>query len=154
MVFLRKSSDSHSVRIAMRIRSALLVLLIGGGLGGCSVSMPMAGFIDNDPTGSVKPRAVEANPYDPDDWKQAERAIASALKSEEAAVPAGWTNPDTGRKGRVTAVAAPFKRAGVLCRAMIGRIEDGENIRQWQGVGCRSEGDRVVLEDVSPWRGL
>ena len=154
MVFLRKSSGSHDVVLAARIRAALLILVVAGGAGGCSVSMPLPGFIDNDPTGSIKPRAGGANPYEPGDWKQAEPAIASALKSEAAAEPIGWTNPDTGRKGRVTAVAAPFRREGSVCRALIGRIEDGEAIREWQGVGCRADGERVVLEDVSPWRGL
>ena len=154
MVLLRKSSDRHNARFAARIRLGVAALFVAVGLGGCSVSVPLAGFIDNDPVGSIKPRAAEANPYDASDWKPAERAIASALKAEDSADPTRWTNPDTGRKGRVAAVAAPFKRDGAVCRALIGRIEDGDAVREWQGVGCRGEGERVVLEDVSPWRGL
>ena len=154
MVFLRKSSDSRSAALLARIRSGFLMFAVTGGIGDCSVSMPLPGFIDNDTTGSLKPRAAAANPYDPGDWKKAEPAVASALKSGEAADPADWSNPDTGRKGQVAAVAAPFKRDGSVCRALIGRIQEGETIREWQGVGCRGEGERVVLEDVSPWRGL
>ena len=49
-------------------------------LAGCSISMPIPGLIDNEPLGSIQPRAhASANPVDPADWALARPALRSPV---------------------------------------------------------------------------
>ncbi len=119
--------------------------------------MPIPGLIDNDPTGSIKPRpSASANPFDSGDWREAEPALRAAMRAEAPAPPSTWSNPETGRRGRFISVAGLFKREGEACRAFLAKVEepDGETAKQWQGVGCERGEGQIVLEDVAPWPGL
>ena len=123
--------------------------------------MPIPGFVDDDPVGAIKPKAsASANPFEAADWKAAEPALRAAMRAQASAAPSIWSNAETGRRGQFLAVAGPFKRAGEECRAFLASIEgkaeasrDSE-AKILQGVGCKGEGDEIVLEDVAPWKGL
>jgi hypothetical protein len=126
-------------------------------LAGCSIPLP--GFIDDQPTGSIKPKAappVLSSAYDSSDWRLAEPALSTTLRAKNADQPGAWSNPDTGTHGEFLAVAGSFERDGRPCRAFVARVigKDGAPVKTLQGVGCPREGEEAAIYDVSPWTGL
>jgi hypothetical protein len=126
-------------------------------LAGCSIPLP--GFIDDQPTGSIKPKAAPAalsTAYDSHDWRLAEPVLSATLRAKDGDQPGGWSNPDTGTHGEFLAVAGSFERDGRLCRAFVARVvgKDGAPEKTLQGVGCPREGEEAAIYDVSPWTGL
>jgi hypothetical protein len=123
--------------------------------------MPIPGFVDDEPIGSIKPTAAApVNPFEAADWRIAEPALRAAMRAQSSAPPSTWSNSDTGRHGQFLAVAGPFKRAGRDCRAFLASIEPksegsaDEEAKVLQGVGCKRGAEEIVLEDVAPWKGL
>src|SRR4051794_3479599 len=100
-------------------------------LSGCS--MPIPGFIDPAPTGSVKSAGY---PFASEDWPKAEPALIAAIRAGAADDPALWSNAETGRKGSIVAVGARFNRAGATCRAFVARIGENDATRAVQGDAC------------------
>jgi len=126
-------------------------------LAGCSIPLP--GFIDDQPTGSIKPKAAPAvlsSAYDSSDWRLAEPVLSATLRAKSADQPGAWSNPDTGKHGEFLAVAGSFERDGHPCRAFVARVvgKDGAPVKTLQGVGCPREGEEAAIYDVSPWTGL
>ena len=117
--------------------------------------MPLPSFIDNEPTGSIKPRtSTLSSLYDSRDWRIAEPTLATSLRATGQAEPALWSNPETGDRGEFVAVASSFARDGRSCRAFIAKLVDGGEAKTLQGVGCPAESGEVAVYDVSPWIGL
>jgi hypothetical protein len=141
-------------------RSAALAFAAAGlALAGCSVSMPLPGFIDDEPIGAIKPKAAPATlsaAYDPRDWRLAEPALSASLRAKDGGEPGTWSNPETGAHGEFVAVAGSFERDGRPCRAFVARVvgKTGAPDKSFQGVGCLREGQEAALYDVSPWTGL
>ena len=127
-------------------------------LAGCS-SIPLPGFIDDQPTGSIKPKAAPAalsSAYDSRDWRLAEPVLSATLRAKDGDQPGAWSNPETGTHGEFLAVAGSFERDGRPCRAFVARVvgKDGAPVKTLQGVGCPREGEEAAIYDVSPWTGL
>ena len=128
-------------------------------LAGCAVSIPLPGFIDNEPTGSIKSKSTPAalsSAYDSRDWRLAEPVLSATLRAKNGDPPGAWSNPETGAHGEFLAVAASFERDGRRCRAFVARVvgKDGAPDKTLQGVGCLREGEEAAIYDVSPWSGL
>ena len=126
-------------------------------LAGCSISLP--GFIDDQSTGSIKPKAAPAalsSVYDSQDWRLAEPVLSATLRAKDDDQPAAWSNPETGKHGEFLAVAGSFERDGRPCRAFVARVvgKDGAPDKTLQGVGCPREGEEAAIYDVSAWSGL
>ncbi len=137
-----------------RVR-AFAAALAALALAGCSISMPLPSFIDNEPTGSIKPESPPlSSAYDSRDWRIAEPVLAASLRAPEPAEPARWSNAETGDHGEFVAVAGTFARKGQSCRAFLARLSDGKDAKTLQAVGCPSESGEVAIYDVSPWTGL
>ena len=124
-------------------------------LAGCSISMPIPGLIDNEPLGSIQPRAhASANPVDPADWALARPALGAALKASDDAGPSLWSNPKSHASGAFLAVGPAFARDGAECRAVIARIGSGDAATRWRGLGCRREDDSLAFEDAERYSEL
>jgi hypothetical protein len=126
-------------------------------LAGCAVSLP--GFIDDQPTGSIRPKSVPAalsSAYEPRDWRLAEPVLSATLRAKDGDAPGAWSNPETGTHGEFIAVAGAFERDGRPCRVFVARVvgKDGAPDKTLQGVGCPREGEEAAIYDVSPWSGL
>ena len=126
-------------------------------LAGCSIPLP--GFIDDQPTGSIKPKAAPAvlsSAYDSSDWRLAEPVLSATLRAKDGDPAGAWSNSDTGTHGEFLAVAGSFERDGHPCRAFVARVvgKDGAPVKTLQGVGCPREGQEAAIYDVSPWTGL
>ena len=119
----------------------------------------LPGFIDDEPTGSIKPKAAPAalsSTYDSHDWRLAEPVLSATLRAKDGDPPGAWSNPETGTHGEFVAVAGSFERDGRPCRAFVARVvgKDGAPVKTLQGVGCPREGEEAAIYDVSPWSGL
>jgi surface antigen len=128
-------------------------------LAGCSIAIPLPGLIDDEPVGTIKPKAGTAalsGAYDPADWRLAEPALSTALRAKEGGERDQWSDPDTGNHGEFVAVAGAFTREGRPCRAFVARIvgKAGTADKTLQGVGCPREGEEAAVYDVSAWSGL
>jgi 17 kDa outer membrane surface antigen len=129
--------------------------LLAFSLGGCSISIPLGRFMDDDATGSIKAAASPLSPdLDMKDWRIAEPILARALQSGEPAAPARWANPDSGRSGAFQPVAGAFPREGKPCRAFVARIVVAEGSKMLQAVGCPDEAGAVAIDKVEPWKGI
>ena len=136
---------------------ALLALTIALAQSGCAMSVALPSFFGDDSTASIKPAPASPTLADVDaqDWPLAEPALAKALRAEASA---NWSNPATGKSGAFLGVAASFNRAGQICRAFIARIELSAAApapaQAMQGIGCLAQGERVVLSDLTPYKGF
>ena len=140
-----------------RRAAAFAVAAAALALGGCAIPLP--GFIDDAPTGSIKPKAnatALSSAFDSRDWRLAEPALSAALRSKEGDQPGTWSNPETGARGEFLAVAGSFERDGRPCRAFVARVtgKDGSPDKTLQGVGCPREGEEAAIYDVAPWSGI
>jgi len=126
-------------------------------LAGCAIPLP--GFIDDQPTGAIKPKTAPAalsSAYDSRDWRLAEPVLSATLRAKDGDQPGAWSNSETGAHGEFLAVAGSFERDGPPCRAFVARVagKDGAPAKTLQGVGCPREGEEAAIYDVSPWSGL
>jgi hypothetical protein len=129
--------------------------LLALGLAGCSMSIPLKSFMNNDTTGSIKPVSSPLSAdLDMKDWRIAEPVLAQALKSGEPEAAAHWSNPDSGRSGAFQPVAATFAREGRPCRAFVARIVATDGPKMLQAIGCPEADGMVALDKVEPWKGL
>ena len=138
---------------ALAFAAAALALALAG----CAIPLP--GFIDDQPTAAVKPKAAPAalsSAYDSRDWRLAEPVLSATLRAKNGEQPGAWSNPETGAHGEFLAVAGSFERDGRPCRAFVARVagKDGAALKSLQGVGCPREGEEAAIYDVSPWSGL
>ena len=154
-----RASAPHRTNARGRLSLAALGLLALGllapGLAGCSMSIPLKSFMNNDTTSSIKPTSSPlSTDLDMKDWRIAEPVLAQALQSGEPETAAHWSNPDSGRSGAFQPVAATFSREGRPCRAFVARIVVADGPKTLQAIGCQEADGMVALDRVEPWKGL
>lgn len=132
-------------------------------LGGCSIPLPgmnalSSPEVDYQPTGSIrKTAAPPASPLSPrldvEDWRRARAALATALDPQGNGSSVAWDNPQSGRRGTFTPVAAPYPVDGQVCRAFIAKIDGSDTKEAIQGSACRVAGtDDWDVKDLKPFR--
>lgn len=151
---INPSSFSSEWRDAAGRRAARIApsALFFAWLAGCSVSIPIPGFVDPEPTGAIKAKAAPL--FDPQDWKTVEPALREAMRAQASSAPIAWSHEATGRRGKLLPVAAPFVREGASCRAFVAETTEHEETKSWQAVACAKDGEDVAVSDVAPWKGL
>ncbi len=156
IVLLNCKRESFRRRVGARAARPALGLALGAlVLAGCSISMPLPSLVDDEPTGSIKPKVASlASAYDSRDWRIAEPVLAASLRAPGPAEPALWSNAETGHHGAFVTVAGTFAREGRSCRAFVARLVDGKDAKTLQAVGCPIESGEVAVYDVAPWTGL
>jgi hypothetical protein len=130
-------------------RRIIAAAALAAGLGGCSMSIP--GFIDRQPTGSIRPKTY---PFAAEDWSVVEPVLRASLRAEEGADPATWANADSGRRGEVLGVGRAFTRDGAVCRTFTARIEEAGASRRMQATGCESRDKDLAISDAAPFKGI
>jgi surface antigen len=117
---------------------------------GCSLSFPMAGFVD-DPiaTGSIaRTDALLFKALDQEDGRRARAALAVALDPQGNGASVAWSNPQSGAKGSFVATAVPFTEGSHVCRAFRADVEpDPRSAHAVEGSACRgAEGEWTVSD--------
>jgi len=109
--------------------------------------MPIPGFIDPAPTGSIKSPTY---PFAQEDWPKAQAALIAAVHADDAAE---WRNADSGGQGTVVGVGPAYAKAGATCRAFEARIGNGDEKHAIQGAACEKDG-KATISDVGAFHGV
>jgi surface antigen len=161
---LRSLNRSDLYRVRRRIGlpaigslgAALTAILIGFGLGGCSVGRNDSAFAQmegGDVTGSIAP-VKPTSGTDPTDADLAfARTAASDVLtkgSKDSSQP--WENPSTGARGSVTPLANAYSAEGRTCRDFLASYVNGTSESWMQGSACRAERGRWDVHTLKPWK--
>ena len=132
--------------------TALTLILIGLGTGGCSMSRTdaaMARYMNDDVTGSI--------PAPPKAPTQTDLAIARTAASDilakgdkDASQP--WENPQTGARGSVTPLASSYAEDGRTCRDFLASYVNGDTESWLQGAACKGGNGRWEIHTLKPWK--
>ncbi|OYU91528.1 MAG: hypothetical protein CFE29_01155 [Bradyrhizobiaceae bacterium PARB1] len=140
----------------------MTAILIGTGLGGCSIMRsddgPFAKMEGGDVTGSIAPGSISsmAQPasYDPTeaDLALARNAASDVLTrgSKDSSQP--WENPATGARGSVTPLANAYVAEGKTCRDFLASYVNGTTESWMQGAACKGERGRWDVRTLVPWK--
>lgn len=135
---------------------ALVAILIGIGLGGCSLSRGGA-FADlqddNDITSSLG-LAAAPEPQSPTDGDLAfaRNAASDVLTKGSKDSSQSWENSATGARGSVTPIAASYTTDGRICRDFLASYVNGRSESWLQGAACRSDRGRWEIQTLRPWK--
>jgi surface antigen len=127
----------------------MTAILIGAGLGGCSVSRSSDAFAqmmgDKTITGSIGPTDG--------DLAFARNAASDVLTKGDKDSSQPWENPATGARGSVTPLAASYTADdGRTCRDFLASYVNGTSEAWLQGAACRSEHGRWDVHSLKPWK--
>ena len=135
----------------MRVVSAGVLLCVGFGVAGCSMSYQMESyFADKTPTGSVsvKPAAMPADR----DLAYAKAAAQEVLRKGEKDASLDWENPATGARGTVTPIASSYVQDGQTCRDFLASYVT-KSAQAWlQGEACREPLGAWQVRALKPWK--
>ncbi|UGV27914.1 hypothetical protein E0H22_20865 [Rhodopseudomonas boonkerdii] len=140
----------------------MTAILIGTGLGGCSVMRdndgPFARMDGGDVTGSITPGSMsptaQSASYDPTeaDLALARNAASDVLTrgSKDSSQP--WENPVTGARGSVTPLSNAYVAEGKTCRDFLASYVNGTTESWMQGAACKGERGRWDVRTLVPWK--
>jgi len=135
--------------------AAMTVILIGVGLGGCSLSRPdgaLAKIDDNEVTGSIGAARPAALAPTESDLAFARTAAADVLTKGDKDSSQPWENPETGARGSVTPLAQAYSSDGRTCREFLASYVNGASESWLQGAACQSERGQWEIHTLKPWR--
>jgi surface antigen len=133
----------------------MTVILIGVGLGGCSLSRPdgaLAKIGDNEVTGSIGAVRPAALAPTESDLAFARTAASDVLTKGDKDSSQPWENPETGARGSVTPLAQAYSSDGRTCREFLASYVNGGSESWLQGAACQSELGRWEIQTLKPWR--
>jgi hypothetical protein len=134
---------------------AIAAILIGAGLGGCSIGRNEGAFAKmegGDITGSITPGVSAAGPEPTEaDLVFARTAASDVLTKGGKDSSQPWENPSTGARGSVTPLANAYSEDGRTCRAFLASYVNGRSETWMQGAACK-DGARWDVRSLKPWR--
>ena len=131
------------------------LILIGLGIGGCSVSRPDNAFArmgDNEVTGSIGPAKPPGPAPTEADLAFARDAASDVLTKGDKDSSQPWENPETGARGSVTPLAKAYTSDGRTCRDFLASYVNGSNESWLQGAACQTGEGRWEIHTLKPWR--
>jgi surface antigen len=134
----------------------MTLILIGAGLGGCSLSRTdgaLARMDDNDTTASLGPTQGSGPAPTETDLAFARNAASDVLTKGDKDASQPWENPETGARGSVTPLAQAYTSDGRTCRDFLASYVNGSNESWLQGAACQIGHDgRWEIHTLKPWR--
>jgi surface antigen len=135
----------------------MAAILLGAGLGGCSVFRSNGAFAqmqgDKGITGSIGGTAPSSDGPTDGDLAFARNAASDVLTRGLKDSSQPWENPATGARGSVTPLATPYTADdGRTCRDFLASYVNGNSETWLQGAACRSEHGRWDVHSLKPWR--
>jgi surface antigen len=142
---------------AIRPAGAVMTLiLIGFGVGGCSVSRnegALAKMDDKDFTGSIAAAPANASAPTESDLAFARNAASDVLTKGTKDSSQPWENPETGARGSVTPLAQAYSAEdGRTCRDFLASYVNGRTETWLQGAACQTGHGRWEIHTLKPWR--
>lgn len=136
--------------------AALILILIGLGTAGCSMSPQGGAFaqlIDDDVTGSIDPPHAKAKQPSASDLALARNAASDVLAKGVKDASQPWENPQTGARGEVTPLASAYAGdQGRTCRDFLASYVNGDTQSWLQGAACKAGHGRWEIQTLKPWR--
>ena len=138
---------------AIRPAGAVVTLiLIGFGVGGCSVPRYEGAFARmdaKDRTGSIAGASAPTE----SDLAFARNAAADVLTKGTKDSSQPWENPETGARGSVTPLSEAFSAEdGRTCRDFLASYVNGRTETWLQGAACQTGHGRWEIHTLKPWR--
>jgi hypothetical protein len=133
----------------------MTLILIGVGVGGCSMSRTDSAFAkmdDGEPTGSVAPAKPHAPLPTDADLAFARNAASDVLTKGDKDSSQPWENPETGARGSVTPLAQIYSSEGRTCRDFLASYVNGTSETWLQGAGCQTGHGRWEIHTLKPWK--
>jgi surface antigen len=136
---------------------AMIAILIGVGLGGCSMTRPDGPFAQmdsNDFTGSIRAAVLPARDNGPTeaDLALARMAASDVLTKGDKDSSQPWENPTTGARGSVTPLATAYSTDGRTCRDFLASYVKDRTESWMQGAACRTAEGHWEIHSLKPWR--
>jgi surface antigen len=130
-----------------------LLVLIGVGAGGCSISRldGALGRSDGDVTGSVSLAKAGPGPTETD-LAFARNAASDVLTRGDKDASQPWENPETGARGSVTPLAQAYSSEGRTCRDFLASYVNGSSESWLQGAACQTGHGQWEIHTLKPWR--
>jgi surface antigen len=134
--------------------AAMIAILIGAGVGGCSMARKDSAFAQmegSDVTGSIASPSSSSGPTETD-LALARNAASDVLTNGDKDSSQPWENPSTGARGSVTPVAAAYTSDGRTCRDFLASYVKDRSESWLQGAACKSAEGRWEIHTLRPWR--
>jgi surface antigen len=107
---------------------------------------------DQEVTGSIKPRRVNAVAPTDGDLAFARNAASDVLTRGNKDSSEPWENPETGARGSVTPLAQAYSSEGRTCRDFLASYVNGSSQSWLQGAACKSSQGRWEIHTLKRWR--
>jgi surface antigen len=134
----------------------LATVLIGVGVGGCSLSRTDSGwgkFPGGDATGSIGAATQERSVVPTEsDLAFARNAASDVLTRGNKDASQPWENPETGARGSVTPLAQAYTSEGRTCRDFLASYVNGRSESWLQGAACKTGHGQWEIHTLRPWR--
>jgi surface antigen len=141
---------------AIRPGAVVTLILIGFGVGGCSVPRNEGAFAKmgaKDLTGSIAAAQAGASVPTESDLAFARNAAADVLTKGTKDSSQPWENPETGARGSVTPLAEAYSAEdGRTCRDFLASYVNGRTESWLQGAACQTGHGRWEIHTLKPWR--
>jgi surface antigen len=136
--------------------TTLILILIGFGAGGCSLSRNDFAFAKmgkKDFTGSVGTAQAGAAGPTESDLAFARNAASDVLTKGTKDSSQPWENPETGARGSVTPLAQAYPTEdGRTCRDFLASYVNGRTESWLQGAACQTGPGRWEIHTLKPWK--
>ncbi|MBS7698321.1 MULTISPECIES: RT0821/Lpp0805 family surface protein [unclassified Chelatococcus] len=148
----KRSDARQTIRRSVLVFGAIAFSLIAGG---CSLSFPVAGLMDDDDvTASVPTVAQQPSPLSPEltaeDWRRAKSAMGVALDPIGNGEEAPWSNPETALSGSFVPAGQPYVHGDDVCRDFFADLVLQTGTRKLQGKACRPSGGEWSVVEAGP----
>jgi surface antigen len=152
---LYKSWERVGLSVIGPAGPVIILILIGAGVGGCSLSRPDGAFAkmdDKDVTGSIATPVSGGPAPTESDLAFARNAASDVLTRGDKDSSQPWENPETGARGSVTPLAQAYSSEGRTCRDFLASYVNGRSENWLQGAACQSNRGRWEIHTLKPWK--
>lgn len=152
---LELAAERIQENMAAAVQRAAAGVFLPAMLAGCAMSFPMAPLFHpgaGDDTTSKIPEASLSSMLDPEDWRRAKAALATALDPQGNGSLVGWDNPDSGAKGSFTPVGKPYPLDAKICRAFLAEVSRKDGAQTLQGTACSDRSGAWSIAEAKPWK--
>jgi surface antigen len=151
---LYRISARIGLSVIVRLGALTTLILIGAGVGGCSLSRSEGAFGKfgaDEVTGSIGGARTVATTPTESDLAFARNAASDVLTRGDKDSSQPWENPETGARGSVTPLANAYSAEGRTCRDFLASYVNGGSESWLLGAACQSGEGRWEIHTLKPW---
>jgi hypothetical protein len=131
-------------------RGLAVVLALGFGCAGCSLSSQFDSFASADTTGSITPPPGSKQSDDLPAYARV--AVSEVLSRGRKDSSQPWENPATGARGTVTPIATAYLQGDRTCHDFLASYVKGASQAWLQGEACKPVKGAWEVRSMKPWK--